>query len=228
VCRLLPPHRVPTGVREQPPLGVPKSENDLLDRCLLAFHCHDWLELATGEEWQNGYRRTPLAFVDASDQIVTPAQIREHIAKVDPAGAREFLADCKLVARLDGRWKGERNLYVQIPLPVLAQGERLHLNRVRHKVHWRRTQVWYGEHTQKQPWMDQLAQVQLPLDNEVFAYLDAREAPGTTLLPTFVKVLLTPVTVAADVLWMQSIYFRTFYELIKQGQPRGPTGTRGK
>lgn len=228
VCRILPSHEVPTTLREQPPLPMPEYESGLLDRCLLAFHHHDWLELATGKEWQNDYERTPLAFVDSHGHMVSLNQMRGQMAKATPATARRYLADLSLIARLDGYWQGQRNMYVRIPLPVLAQGQRLDLNRVLHKVHWQRTQVWHGEHTQKQAWMDEVAKVRLPLDSEVFAYLDAREAPGTTLLPTLAKLALTPVTVAADFLWMQSIFFKTLYESIKQGQPRGPTGTRGK
>lgn len=228
VCRLLPAHRVPTRIREQPGLRVPGSAQDLMDRCLVAFANHDWLHLATGRRPQTGYLRAPLAFVDAEGRIVSPDQMRDRVASVDPPAAREFLAGCKLIARLDGRWQGQRNLHVEIPLPVLAQGPRLTLNRVLHKVHWRRTQVWHGEQTQRQPRMHQLARLQLPLDSQVFAYVDAREAPGSTLLPTLARLALTPVAVAADFLWAHSIYFRSLLEALRQGQPRGPTGTRNK
>jgi hypothetical protein len=229
VCRILPAHEVPTLVREQAGLAIPATENDVLDRCVVTFTNHDWLELATGQDEQNDYRRTPLSFVDAQGQVVSLAEMRTRIADVDPRTAREFLAGCTLIARLDGRWQDQRSIYVGIPLPVLAQGSRLQLNRVRHKIHWRRTQVWHGQQTQQQPWMDQLAKVQLPLDSELFAYVDAREAPGTTLLPTVARVLLTPVTLAADFLWMNSVYFQALMESLKElknGQPRGPAGKR--
>ena len=231
VCRVLPRHQIPTSLREQVGLKIPESENDLLDRCLVTFASHDWLELATGEKQRADQRRTPLAFVDAEDRVVSLAQMREQIASIDPPAARQFLAGCTLIARLDGRWQGQRHLHVGIPLPVLAQGRHLELNRVLHKVHWKRTQVWHGEQSQKQPWMDQLAKVQLPLDSEVFAYVDAREAPGSTLLPTVARVLLTPLAVAGDLAWMTSIYCQKLLEslkAIKDDQPRGPTGTRGK
>jgi len=231
VCRILPLHQVPTSVREKAGLRTPEAENDLLDRCLVTFASHDWVKLATGKKQQPDQRRTPLAFVDAEGRTVSLAQMRNHVVSVDPATARQFLAGCTLIARLDGRWQGQRQLHVQIPLPVLAQGRRLQLNRVLHKVHWKRTQVWHGEQSQKQPRMDQLAKVQLPLDSEVFAYVDAREAPGSTLLPTVARVLLTPLAMAADLAWMTSIYARNLLEGLKaipSGQPRGPAGTRGK
>ncbi len=223
VCRVLPSYRVPTTIQEQTGLRIPDSENDVLDRCLLAFARHDWLELATGQQ-QGDYRRTPLAFVDDGGRVVSPAQMRNHIASLRPEAARSFLAGCALVARLDGSWQGQRNLHVRIPLPVLAQGRHLTLNRVLHRVHWKRTQVWHGEQTQRQPWMDQLAMVQLPLDSEVFAYLDARQAPGTTLLPTVTRLLLTPLAVAVDFLWMQSIYFKSLLEVLRRGRLQGPGG----
>ena len=70
--------------------------------------------------------------------------------------------------------------------------------------------------------MDQLAKVDLPLDTQMFAYVDAREAPKATLLPTIARVLLTPAALAADFVLGSSIYFKRMLEAIKGGQPRGP------
>jgi hypothetical protein len=70
--------------------------------------------------------------------------------------------------------------------------------------------------------------VHLPLDSEVFAYIDAREAHKATVLPTVARVLLTPAALAADFVLMHSIYFKKMLEAIKAGQPRGPFGKRGK
>jgi hypothetical protein len=83
--------------------------------------------------------------------------------------------------------------------------------------------VWHGEETQKKPSMDQLAKVELPLDSQVFAYIDAREAPDPTVLPTIVRVLLTPAAVAADVVLGTSIYFKKVLEALKAGRKAGPT-----
>ncbi|MHC4813830.1 MAG: hypothetical protein ACYTGW_04585 [Planctomycetota bacterium] len=228
VCRALPAHQVPTTVREQRGLRIPDSQGDLLDRCLVTFTRHNWLQLATGEKRWTDHRRTPLAFVDAQARVVSLEQIRNRIAGTDPATARRFLAGCALIARLDGPWQDQRSLHVEIPLAVLAQGKHLQLTRGRNKTYWKRTQVWHGEETQKQPSMDALAKVHLPLDSEVFAYIDAREAHKATVLPTVARVLLTPAALAADFVLMHSIYFKKMLEAIKAGQPRGPFGKRGK
>ncbi len=226
VCRILSPHQVSTQVREQRELQIPGSEGDLLDRCMVTFAHHNWLELSTGERRWTDHRRTPLAFMDAQARVVSPAEIRHRIAAIDPAAARRYLAGCTLIARLDGPWPDQRALHVEIPLAVLVQGKRLQLTRVRNKIYWKRTQVWHGQETQKQPSMDQLAKVKLPLDSRVFAYTDAREAHKPTVVPTVARVLLTPAALAADLVLGTSIFVKRIGDAITAGQPRGPSGKK--
>ena len=226
VCEVLPAHRVATSIREQTPMPTPEANSGVLDRCLQAFHKRQWIRLATGERrWARGYTQEALAFVDANGKLVSRQALESRAG--DPAVHGNVLADYALVARLDGPFQGD-DRYVRIPLAVLMQGKNLDLRRVGNAVRWERSQVWHGETAQEKPGTDELAKLQLPLDLRAFAYVQVREVEDANLLPTFLRVLLTPAAVVGDYVLVHSIWARELARWFREGRWAGPFGGKKK